>query len=77
MERRRTGQDRMEQASREFHERVAGGFTTFAGASWQRDHPECGPIVAIDASGSEQSVFDRLKAAVIEAWPVSFPQSAT
>lgn len=73
MERRRTGQDRMERSSRDFHERVAEAFDTFGSAGWQAAHPECGPIRSIDATGSEQQVFDRLRAAVVEAWPGSFP----
>jgi dTMP kinase len=77
MERRRTGQDRMERSSRDFHERVAGGFDTFKGGDWQKAHPECGPIRSIDAAGSEQQVFGRLKQAVIDGWPGSFPGSPT
>lgn len=73
--RRKAGPDRMEQSSREFHERVAGAFDTFAGPAWQSAHPECGPIRAIDATGSEQQVFDRLRNGVIDAWPGSFPGS--
>ena len=77
MERRHAGQDRMEQSSHDFHTRVAGAFETFSMAAWQAAHPECGPIVAIDAAGSEQQVFDRLKAAVVTAWPGSFPGQGT
>jgi dTMP kinase len=70
---RRAGQDRIEKASRDFHERVAGAFQVFAGAEWQRSHPECGPIVAVDAMGSEDDVFGRVKSAVKGRWPGSFP----
>lgn len=73
LERRQAGPDRMERSSREFHERVAGAFDTFGTAAWQAMHPECGPIRSIDATGSEQQVFDRLQAAVLDAWPGSFP----
>lgn len=76
MERRRTGQDRMERSSRDFHERVAGAFDQFSGREWQASHPECGKIVAVEATGSEQEVFARLSAAVRAAWPVSFPDAA-
>jgi dTMP kinase len=74
MARRRSGQDRMEQSSRDFHERVAGAFETFGTTAWQAGHPECGPIRSIDASGSETQVFERLRTAVVEAWPGSFPR---
>lgn len=75
MERRRSGQDRMERSSRDFHERVANAFETFGTPAWQAAHPECGPIRSIDATGSEQQVFDRLRAGLIDAWPGSFPGS--
>jgi dTMP kinase len=75
LERRKAGPDRIERSSREFHERVASAFDTFGTPAWQTAHPECGPIRAIDATGSEQQVFDRLRAAVIDAWPGSFPSS--
>jgi dTMP kinase len=74
MERRRTGQDRMERASRDFHERVASAFELFSTPEWQRAHPECGQVVGIDAGGSEAEVFARLKDAVSKKWPGSFPQ---
>lgn len=75
LERRKAGPDRIERSSREFHERVAGAFDTFGTPTWQTTHPECGPIRSIDATGSEQQVFDRLRAAVVDAWPGSFPGS--
>lgn len=73
MERRRTGQDRMERSSRDFHERVAAAFDQFAGRDWQESHRECGRIIAVDAMGSEQQVFARLSTAVRAAWPGSSP----
>jgi len=73
LERRNAGPDRMERSSREFHERVATAFATFGTEAWQATHPECGPIRSIDATGSEQEVFDRLRAAILDAWPGSFP----
>jgi dTMP kinase len=71
--RRTIGPDRMERSNRKFHERVAAAFDTFETPVWQAAHPECGPIRSIDATGSEQQVFDRLRAAVVDAWPGSFP----
>lgn len=61
---RRGVQDRMEQADAAFHERVDAAFQGFAEPHWQRAHPECGPIVRIDASGNEESVADRVLAAL-------------
>jgi dTMP kinase len=73
LERRREGPDRMEQASGGFHERVAEAFTQFSRPEWQSSHPECGPIVAIDARGTEDEVFARLQHAVRSGWRGSFP----
>jgi len=73
LERRRAGQDRIEKASRDFHERVAGAFETFASEEWQQSHPECGRVVGINAMGTEDEVFGRLRSAVQAAWPGTFP----
>jgi dTMP kinase len=73
LDRRHSWHDRIEKASRDFHERVAGAFEVFAGADWQALHPECGPVVGVDALGTEEEVFARLRSAVEEAWPGSFP----
>jgi dTMP kinase len=56
--------DRMERNADDFHHRVADAFATFAGAGWQARHPECGPIVTVDGSGSGDDVFARVRAAV-------------
>jgi len=74
LDRRRAGPDRIEKASRDFHERVAAAFDVFAGAEWQANHPECGRIAGVDATGTEEEVFGRMRAAVQNAWPGSFPQ---
>ncbi len=60
----RAERDRMERNADEFHHRVAQAFATFATAAWQASHPECGPIVTIDASGSPDDVFVRVLAIV-------------
>ena len=73
--RRAAGPDRMEQSSRDFHERVAKAFEVFGSSAWQAAHPECGRIRSIDATGSEQQVFERLRDEVVGAWPGSFPGS--
>jgi len=54
------GFDRIEQADLDFHWRVANAFVDFADEAWQRKHPECGPIVAVDASGNEDEVETRV-----------------
>lgn len=70
---RRGAHDRMERAEAAFHARVAEAFTRFATPGWQAAHPECGPIVLIDAEGSERAVFDRVRDALNARWPASFP----
>jgi dTMP kinase len=64
--------DRIESAGDDFHERVAAAFARFASADWQAKHPECGPIVDIDARGTEQEVFARVLAALGARWPRAF-----
>ena len=66
---RRGGPDRMESAQLDFHERVSKAFTMFATEPWQRAHPECGPIVIVDAAGSPDDVFARVLSAVRKRWP--------
>lgn len=67
--------DRMERAELAFHERVARAFETYAARDWQADHPECGPIVLVDARGSEADVFVRVQSVLRERWPGSFLSS--
>jgi dTMP kinase len=69
---RRGGHDRMERVEIAFHERVASAFTTFLEPAWQAGHPECGPIVLVDASGTEADVLERLLATLRQRWPESF-----
>jgi dTMP kinase len=64
--------DRMEQAGDDFHARVERAFFTCLAPTWQAEHPECGPIVAVDGDGSEQDVFERLLAALGARWPEAF-----
>lgn len=68
--------DRMEQTGDGFHDRVAGAFARFAGADWQRAHPECGPIVAVDATGDLTDVARRIDAELAGRWPETFPPGA-
>ncbi len=61
---RRGGRDRMELSGADFHHRVETAFADFATSAWQLSHPECGAIVAIDASGDEATVEARVHDAV-------------
>lgn len=65
--------DRIEQAGDEFHARVERAFTTFLSPDWQRAHPECGPLAAVDGEGSESAVFDRVLGALGARWPEFAP----
>ena len=38
----------------DFHERVAAAFAACLTPEWQAEHPECGPIIGVDGSGSER-----------------------
>ena len=58
--------DRMQQADAAFHARVARAFTEFASDAWQQAHPEAGPIVTVDARGSVDEVFARVRAALTQ-----------
>jgi dTMP kinase len=75
--RRATSHDRIEAMGEAFHRRVAAAFGTFADPSWQRDHAESGPIVAIDAEGHEDEVAARVTAALAARWPGTFPAVGT
>jgi dTMP kinase len=66
---RRGAHDRIEQAGAAFHARVAAAFERFAAPDWQAAHPECGPIVPVDGTGSEGEVFERVVAALAARWP--------
>jgi dTMP kinase len=52
--------DRMERAGTAFLQSVAESFSLFATSEWQRQHPEAGPIVTVDASGSPDDVEQRV-----------------
>lgn len=69
---RRSAQDRMELLGDAFHARVSGAFAEYATPAWQREHPECGPIAAIDASGTAEEVSARIAATVASAFPAVF-----
>ena len=71
---RSSAHDRMEREGEAFHERVARAFEAFGRPEWQRVHPECGPIVTIEAAGSERDVARRVREALAARWPGTFPQ---
>ena len=73
----RGGHDRMEQAEAAFHDRVASAYESFTSPGWARAHPECGPIVLVDALGSEADVFARIVDALHSRWPESFPENSS
>lgn len=70
---RAAAHDRMEAMGDSFHQRVAASLDTFAEPTWQRAHPECGPIVAVDATGSEADVSARVRVVLHGRWPEIFP----
>lgn len=65
----RSGADRIERAEAAFHERVSAAFLRFSASDWQHEHPECGPIVAVDASGTEADVESRLRDVIVSRVP--------
>lgn len=68
--------DRMEQTGDSFHARVASAFAQFSSEAWQQRHPECGPIVEVDATGDAEVVAGRIDAVLHGRWPETFPPSA-
>lgn len=67
--------DRMELAGEDFHRRVAAAFRRFAEPEWQAEHPECGPILRVDASGDEEQVFARMLDRLAASLPETFGQA--
>ena len=65
--------DRMEALGEAFHDRVAEAFDGFAEPAWQTAHPECGPIVRIDARESEAAIAERVWITLTTRWPGTFP----
>jgi dTMP kinase len=67
--RRRGAPDRMESQGDSFHERVADAFARFEDRRWQSAHPECGPILPVDAEGGADDVELRVLNLLTEALP--------
>ncbi len=68
----RGARDRMERSGDDFHGRVSEAFQLFTSKDWQSSHPECGPIVRVDSSGSEETVFGGVAATLIARFPETF-----
>jgi dTMP kinase len=62
------GRDRMERAGDEFHARVAAGYRELAGAGDPR-------VRALDALGTPDAVHERVRDALHQAFPGTFPVS--
>lgn len=65
-------QDRIERLGDDFHARVEQAFTRFVSGDWQRTHPECGPIVAVDGRGNPSEVHERVIHVLAEELPEEF-----
>jgi dTMP kinase len=68
----RGARDRIEAADDDFHHRVAAAFERFTDPAWQRNHPESGPVVAIDGAGSIDDVAASVISALERKWPETF-----
>lgn len=68
----RGARDRMESSGDDFHRRVEAAFAMFARAEWQAAHPDCGPIVTVDATGSEDEVEEMIMHMLAQRWPDIF-----
>jgi len=68
----RGSRDRIEAADDEFHHRVAAAFDRFLDSAWQREHPESGPVIAVDAAGSPDDVATAVIGVLDQTWPETF-----
>jgi dTMP kinase len=68
----RGGSDRMEMSGQDFHRRVAQAFREFGTDDWQREHPECGEIVTIDATQPQNVVADAVNVELERRFPAFF-----
>jgi dTMP kinase len=66
---KRSGHDYMEQLGDDFHSRVGAAFDEFVTEGWQARHPECGPIVGVDASGTAETVFQKIVSVLVQHVP--------
>ncbi len=68
----RGSRDRMEQSGDAFHTRVSEAFGSFISSDWQASHPECGPIVRVDSTGTQETVFSFVARVLGEKFPETF-----
>lgn len=68
----RGARDRMESSGDDFHTRVSEAFALFTSSDWQSSHPECGPIVRLDSTGAEETVFTSVVSTLINRFPETF-----
>lgn len=61
--------DRIERAGAGFLQYVADAFSRFASPEWQAEHPEAGPVVAVDALGTPDEVERRILAVLAQRMP--------
>ncbi len=66
--------DRMEREADAFHRRVRAAFDEALQPAWQSQHPEIGPVVAVDAGGDADVVTARCLAALAMQWPHRFSE---
>lgn len=66
--------DRMEREDDAFHRRVRAAFDDALQPAWQAQHPEIGPVVAVDADGEADLVTARCLAALATHWPHRFSE---
>lgn len=66
--------DRMEREGDAFHRRVRVAFDEALQPAWQAQHPEIGPVVAVDAAGDADVVTGRCLAALATKWPHRFSE---
>ena len=72
----RGARDRMESSGDEFHRRVEDAFALFATPHWQSAHPECGPIVTVDAGAPMDDVENAIMRLLAQRWPDIFSTQA-
>ncbi len=64
--------DRLERETDVFHARVAAGFDASVSPEWQNQHPECGPIEEVLATGTQEEVALRCITRLQQRWPARF-----
>jgi dTMP kinase len=69
--------DRMEREDAGFHTRVREAFTAALAPTWQRAHPEVGPVIEVEAHVDADAVTARCLEAMVHRWPDRFAEAAT